>query len=256
VNIDNTLQLSNRLSLKTNINTAIERDKLIPDEGFLSTTASFAQESRSIFPEDFIRNYPFSGTILNDDGSYTAMLGGASPEASDFLVNRGFLPYTYNIKQDFDHNNNSNNTLSARIQTALTYEISNDFNVEARYQYESGWSRNENIINENSYINRAIVNNFAQFDPNDFPNLEISEEPVSRGSMALFSDNNTTSHTFRAQLNFDKDLNEGMHQFDALAGYEVRKTLYEQRETIRYGYNEQALSFINPDFTGQFDQNL
>ncbi len=256
LNIDNTLQLNDRLSLKTNINTAIDKDKLMPDENFLLSQASYAQGSRSIEPESFIRDYPFSGTILNDDGSYTAMIGGASPEASNFMVDRGFLPYTYNIKQDFDNNNNSSNSLSARMQTALTYEISNDFNVEARYQYESVWSRNENIINENSYINRSLINNYTQFDINTFPNFEITEMPINRGSMAYFSDNNRTSHTFRTQLNFNKDLNEGMHQFDALAGYEVRKTLYEQREAVRYGYNEQALSFINPDFVKQYEQNL
>ncbi len=257
LNLDNSIDLTDRLRLKTNINTTIGRSKLIPDEYFLSeTSASFIQGFRPIFPEDFIRNYPLTGSILNEDGSYAAMVGGASPEASSFMVDNGFLPYTYNLMQDFDNNNNSDKTLSARIQTALTYDITNDFSVEARYQYESASYRNENIINENSYINRSIINNFTQFDQSDFDDIQILEQPVPRGSMAFFSDNNTTSHTFRTQLNFDKSLNDDLHQINALAGYEVRKTLFEQRQSVRYGYNEQALTYINPDYTRVFDEQI
>ncbi len=252
--IANKVNLSNKLHLKTSINASFNKDNLAPDDGASFSIASYAQGDRYISPENFITNYPFSGEILNTNGQYSAMLGGSGIGASEFLVDKGLLPFTYNLKEEFDHNNNTTNEVDLRIQTSLSYDIIEGLTLDALYQFESTRGSGQNILNENRYWNRAMYNYYARTTSvEDLDNFQLLEEPIKRGSVANFSENNARAHTFRTQLNFNTSFNDALHKLTALTGYEVRKTIVEQRENIRFGYSEQSLTYTNPDYITQFE---
>ncbi|MDC6367791.1 MULTISPECIES: SusC/RagA family TonB-linked outer membrane protein [Flavobacteriaceae] len=253
-NVNLNIELHKKLHLRTNVNASFGKDHLLPVDIDLSSSINAALGQRHIEMKDFITGYPFSGNILKEDRSYDAMIGGSGTIASEFLEAKGFEPFTYNIMQEFDNNNNTYKDVDLRLQTALTYNITEGLSLEGLYQLESTWGRGENILNRNRYWTRAAYNYFARttsvYDPT---NLTITEEPIKKGSTAYFSETNLTAHTFRTQLNFDRSYNDGLHQINALAGYEVRKTISEQRGAVRYGFNEQAQTYVNPDFSTQFD---
>lgn len=255
-NIKNSIDFNSKLKLRTNFNASFNKEHLNPEDPGDDSAVNGFLGTRSIYPSSFILNYPLSTRILDDNGNYVAMQGGAGRAASDFFVEKGLLPFTYNIKEEFENNNNTLNSLDLRLQTVLSYDIIDGLTIEGRYQYESTRGQGENILNENRYWNRATYGFYAQTtDADDLDNYEVLSTPISRGSMARFTNIKTTGHTFRTQLNFEKSF-DGLHEVNAIAGYEARKIVTEGNGSMRYGYDEQSLSYINPNYNEQYTFKL
>ena len=240
-NIRNNVDLSDKLKLRTSINTSFSKAHLALTEPIFPDNTRLT--NRASDPRSFLSGTPLSSSILDENGGYLPMFGGMEEGFStDAQAARGFaLPWTYNLKQEFDNNDNILKNLELRLQASLSYEIFDGLTLEGRYQYETGSGQGRNHLNLNRYITRHQINLFSQFKNN-----QLTDLAVPLGAIADFRETNLNSQTFRTQLNFNKTLGGELHQITALGGYEIRKVINEARETRRYGYDDQSLIFLNP----------
>ncbi|PQJ69240.1 SusC/RagA family TonB-linked outer membrane protein [Polaribacter butkevichii] len=195
-------------------------------------------------PVDYLINYPIFERIVDDNGNYLPMQGGVNIESSQLAQRQGYpYPWTFNLKQESDNVDNTSTSTDIRIQTGLNYEILDGLKIDLSYQYLWSSFFGRNLLNENRFTTRNLVNSFAQVDANG----QVIETPVSLGSLLDMSTRSTTDNTFRGQLNYSKSFNDGLHNIDAIAGYEVRKQITEFNRDRKFGYNDQSLIFTQPN---------
>ncbi|RZM25669.1 MAG: SusC/RagA family TonB-linked outer membrane protein, partial [Pedobacter sp.] len=194
----------------------------------------------------FLNNVPINGRILDEEGNYVPMESILSfgAQSSNLALSRGF-PYswTYNIKQELENTNNVLRETALRMQTGATYTFLKGLDFSMKYQYEWGQRNNVDLHNEQTLFTRARVNMFSKLTSG-----VVSGYNIDPGAILDTDVRNQRAHTFRSQLNFDRSFDEGKHQVVAIAGYEVRKTLFDRATDRKYGFNEQSLTSIRPDF--------
>ncbi|SFD34761.1 SusC/RagA family TonB-linked outer membrane protein [Algibacter pectinivorans] len=196
-------------------------------------------------PVDYLINYPIFERILDDNGNYLPMQGGVNVESSQLAQRQGYpYPWTFNLKQESDNVDNTSTSTDIRIQTGLNYEVAKGLKIDLSYQYLWSSFFGRNLLNENRFTTRNLVNSFAQVDENG----EVIETPVPAGSLLDISTRSTTDNTFRGQLNYSTSFKDGIHSIDAIAGYEVRKQITEFNRDRKFGYNDQSLIFTQPNF--------
>ncbi|XCF06345.1 SusC/RagA family TonB-linked outer membrane protein [Tamlana crocina] len=196
-------------------------------------------------PVDYLINYPIFERIVDDNGNYLPMQGGVNIESSQLAQRQGYpYPWTFNLKQESDNVDNTSTSTDVRIQTGLNYEILEGLKIDLSYQYLWSSFFGRNLLNENRFTTRNLVNSFALVDENGV----VTETPVPLGSLLDISTRSTTDNTFRGQLNYSTSFNDGLHNIDAIAGYEVRKQITEFNRDRKFGYNDQSLIFTQPNF--------
>ncbi|WP_394972815.1 SusC/RagA family TonB-linked outer membrane protein [uncultured Croceitalea sp.] len=204
-------------------------------------------------PVNFLNNIPITSRILDDDGNYLPMVGGANLQSSEFALSQGYaFPWTYNLRQEIDNANNVNRETSLRLQGALDYKLLKDLTATLSYQYEWTDLESRMLYNENSFSARNRVNLFTQVDNAGV----VTGNPVPIGGILDLNNGTQKSHTARAQLNYDSNFNDGIHQLTGIAGYEVRKTILSGSTDRLYGYNDQQLVSVNPNFRTVFSLPL
>ncbi|MFS4418679.1 SusC/RagA family TonB-linked outer membrane protein [Maribacter sp. 2307ULW6-5] len=200
-------------------------------------------------PVDYLSSYPIFERIVDDNGNYLPMFGGVNIESSQLAQRRGYpYPWTFNLKQESDNNEDTSTNMDIRIQTGLNYQIMKGLNVDLSYQYLYNTNLGRELFNENTFFTRNQVNFFSQVDENG----QVVETPVPVGSILDTDSRSSLDNTFRAQLNYDKSLDEGRHSINAIAGYEVRKQVTEFNSDRKFGYDDQSLIFNQPNFNTRY----
>ncbi len=244
-NLTNSFKFNDRLELTTNINSSFTREKLNP------TFPEFDFFEGNLEPSTYLSQFYINERIVDNNGNYLPMRYGSNARFSQAGLDAGLLhPWTLNLKEEFDNNDHTAKATEVRLQSALKYSIAHSLTAEVRYQYEQNIGSRSNILNTNRFETRYLMNNFTQFDANNNP----INFPIPDGSIADFTESDLRAQVFRIQLNYDDFFNVGEHQLTALAGYEVRKTINELRQTRRYGYDNQSLTFFNPQYNIAFPQ--
>ncbi|MGB3149641.1 MAG: TonB-dependent receptor, partial [Maribacter sp.] len=196
-------------------------------------------------PIDYLIRFPIFERILDDNGNYLPTVGGVNIESSELAQRQGYpYPWTFNLKQESDNNEDTSTNTDIRIQTGINYEIFSGLNVDLSYQYLWNSDFGRELFNENSFFTRNFVNSFSQVDSNG----RVIDTPVPIGSILQTDTRSSTDNTFRAQLNYDKSFNDGLHNINAIAGYEVRKQITEFNRDRKFGYDDQSLIFTQPNF--------
>jgi TonB-linked SusC/RagA family outer membrane protein len=206
-------------------------------------------------PAYFLSSVPITSRILDDNGNYVPMQSVLSfgAQSSQLALSRGF-PYawTYNMKQELDNTDNVWRETALRLQTGIAYNILKGLDMTMKYQYEWAQQNTRDFHNENTIFTRARVNLFTKLGTNGI----AIDNNIPVGSILDTDLRNQRSHTLRTQLNFDRSFDRGKHQVAAIAGYEVRKTLYDRATDRKYGFNEQSLSSVRPDFRTSFPPSI
>ncbi|WP_303316524.1 SusC/RagA family TonB-linked outer membrane protein [Flavivirga abyssicola] len=241
-NFRNSLDITDKLKARFIVNFSQIRQNLPPND----PNDGISLLDRGISPTAFLGNFAFTNRLLEADGSYFPMVGGASNAFSQFLQSRGALyPFTYNLLQEYDNANNELNRVALRLQAAVDYEIYKDLDLSLTYQYELGATEQRNLYNENTFVTRSRVNLFSQIDR---ATSTVTDFPIPQGSILDVSLGKQISHAFRGQFNYDASFNNALHKITAIAGYEARLTINEVDRDRRYGFDNQTLLSIDPDF--------
>ncbi|WP_164121833.1 SusC/RagA family TonB-linked outer membrane protein [Sphingobacterium sp. xlx-130] len=157
----------------------------------------------------------------------------------------GYLSYSSNLLEEQEMNDIEHIGFSTRIQTALDYRIIDGLNIETRFQYERGFNKRENFQRASHPAMRQIINSFTLINSDGSLNLQF---PL--GGMFDVSNSHSEAWTWRNQLNFEKSFRDNRHQLVSVLGHEVRSYGSKSNQTIKYGFDENSLSYIpvNEDF--------
>ena len=206
-------------------------------------------------PSAFLNSVPVTSRILDDNGNYVPMQSVLSfgEQSSRLALQRGFAyPWTYNIKQELENTNNVLRETAMRLQTGIAYRILPGLDLTMKYQYEWAQQNTRDYHNENTLFTRARVNLFTKLGSNGM----AIDNNIPVGGILDADMRNQRAHTFRSQLNYDQAFGHGKHQVTAIAGYEVRKTIFDRATDRKYGFNEQSLSSVRPDFKTNFSPSI
>ncbi|MFC6102841.1 SusC/RagA family TonB-linked outer membrane protein [Olivibacter domesticus] len=158
----------------------------------------------------------------------------------------GLLDWTYRPLLDRDLQELGTNTADMRVNTGLKYTFLPGFTLEAKYQYQRANDIDTDLRYGESYYVRNLINRYSSINTDGGVT-----RPIPLGDLMDRADALLASHTFRGQLNYQKDWDH--HQLVGLAGYEYR-TLKTDRNSVRwYGLDREILTYNQQmDFNTRF----
>jgi TonB-linked SusC/RagA family outer membrane protein len=157
------------------------------------------------------------------------------------FVGQGYLPFTYNTLDELNYSSSiaKNNVL--RMSAGLNGKIAKWLNADVSISNQRQFGSTYTLDDLNSYAARILVNNFTPLVNGR------AVAPTFAGGRYITYGNNSTETSIRGQLN--SDFNIGVkHQFNALAGAEIRETNSDNTSETRYGYNAdtRTTATVNP----------
>ncbi len=141
-----------------------------------------------------------------------------------------------------DFNRSSNKTIETnlRVNTGLTFDLLKGLRYESRFQYSRFHSKTEKYYPEENWKIREEV--LASTPANTLkPWL-----PTSGGNFIL-QNGVITDYTFRNQLSYNGEFNDGLHQITALAGIEIREYKNTMFNNFLRGYDMQTMQYTPYD---------
>ncbi|MDR6782844.1 TonB-linked SusC/RagA family outer membrane protein [Pedobacter africanus] len=139
---------------------------------------------------------------------------------------------------ELNYNRNDNSVLAARVNAGLKVNLYKGLSFTTRGQYQKTIDDGYNFYDQNAYRVRLEV---VQFTPIPAAGAEpVSLLPRTGGHYAT-NKLNVTARTIRNQL--DYNLQTGDHQITALAGQEVKSTLFDATRTLTRGYDFQTQTY-------------
>lgn len=227
VNIGNTYMFSKKLSYSVNLNARLENG----ENNGTTTTEMLRYTS------------PFT-QLLDEQGNYMPMTGPGViylPYTSKF---EGKMPYrmNFNILEEVRERKITNSTFDFRLQNKVDWQLFDFLKLSAQFQYERRNYLNNQLYNENTFYTRNFLNVLSKLDP--VTGKYVSYFP--KGSIALDQSGLFQAYNSRAQIDFNKTINE-KHNITALAGTEVMSgSNLKYRNGFRFGLNERSL--VAPPF--------
>ncbi|MBR1539499.1 MAG: SusC/RagA family TonB-linked outer membrane protein [Bacteroidales bacterium] len=179
-------------------------------------------------------NYPAYESLYNSDGSdkliYTWYNGNAYRDNTE----GGYFKETgINLVDEYYNNVVNTKRQYMRYHGDLLFKIVKGLTANAQFVYETDHRTADWLATQESQAARTIYNAYTEIDP--YGNV-THLTPASGGFRA---DQNVDGRywTGRGQLNYSGTF--GKHEIVALAGLEVRETLYAGTSALMLGYDDQ-----------------
>ncbi|WP_421918608.1 SusC/RagA family TonB-linked outer membrane protein [Marinifilum sp.] len=201
-----------------------------------------------------IQSYSPYARILDDNGDYITMPHLVHPRIKDEVYQElePYLPFDwdYNLKREFDNQDNSTEVRNTDFQARLDIDIVKGLKAELSYDYQYGRNKTRMYRNEEIWEvrNEIIGNAFYVEDPNSgeyVPDGTFIIPPgggtLDRNSYASWTD------SYRGMLNYTGYLDANSEHFvTAIVGIEYRDEKYDgQTDETLYNYNPQALRYTD-----------
>lgn len=185
--------------------------------------------------------YPY--TKLVDDN------GNALPVVKDYrmgyldTIGRGsLLDWQYRPFEELGLSDRTGNSNDIRLNLGLQYRLSDQVNLDLKYQYgkQKQESRDHNRVE--TYMARNLINLHTKV------NNGLLQYQVPMGGILDLSRGNLESHSVRGQMNYNNNW-EDLHELSFIAGGEVRQTHTNYNNNRTYGYDDNILTFGNVNYT-------
>lgn len=157
------------------------------------------------------------------------------------MVGQGYLPFTYNTLDELNYSNSINKNNVLRMSAGLNGKIAKWLNADVSISNQRQFGSSYTLDDANSYAGRLLTNNFT-------PLVNGRAVPPSFAGGRYITYGTTSSETsLRGQLNSDVNIG-GKHQFNAIAGAEIRETNSDNTSETRYGFNAdtRTTATVNP----------
>lgn len=179
---------------------------------------------------------------VDENGSYLSRYTNVAEHLKQGYYDKGFLDWTYNLKQEIDNNDITSNNASVRLNTGLEYTLFKGLKISTKFLYEAGTDRARNYRNLHNYYLKNLINSWTVYDATK----KEYKHKFPKGPLLDLSKNWSSSWTQRNLLTFDSVIDE-QHSINAIAGTEVREDFTLQNKERYYNYNDRALSVNNFD---------
>lgn len=151
----------------------------------------------------------------------------------------GYLPYTTNLLDRQANNDITNSSFAARLQAGLKLDILPGLNIETRFQYERGYSKQEEMQTVNHDDMRRIINTYTLVNSDGTLNYLF---PMGAGY--FFNKSDFEAWTWRNQLNYLGTWKEDIHQLTMVLGQEMRMYRNYNNSYRQYGLDPVSLSYV------------
>lgn len=138
--------------------------------------------------------------------------------------------------------NLADNRLSMKdlvLRIGASYKITDFWNAQLSYQYESQEGLQENYYSKETYFTRNLINLYTQLQGNTIKYVVPNEGILIQNRKTL------NSKIVRGQTNFNKSWNK--HQLVVLLGSEISERESITNANRSYGYNKENLTSSNVD---------
>jgi TonB-linked SusC/RagA family outer membrane protein len=140
---------------------------------------------------------------------------------------------------DYLTDDNQGNINTLRAQLRLNTKIVKGLDFDLGGAYETSDERNDNLLDNQSFVVRDLLNRTALKDPSTGNALYTD---VPQGDVLKKSSSRLNSYMFRAQLNANYKLGSSQqHEIFGILGTEVRKIETNSYLTSFFGYDDQTL---------------
>ncbi len=191
--------------------------------------------------------YPYA-RLVNDQGNPLPFYGDYNPGYLQRASASGLLNWTYVPIRDIAEENNKVKDNDYLLNLGVRYKIIPSLYLEAKYQFEKQSASGNNLHSASSYFTRDLINRYSQPDPGG---TQIAY-PIPLGGISDLSDDNTTVHQGRLQLNYNKSW-QGIHDLSLIGGYERRSLVTTDNSIRQYGIGNSSGPFpigdsLYPDY--------
>lgn len=234
-NNDSRFLLSGRANYKFNRRFALEL-----------TTDYLETQNRTAPVPDFMNVYGYE-RFQDKNGNPLPVFAGSrmNPVFNDSIRKLGLYDNLAYPLVDVNEISDLTKTVNNKIIANFTYQLGHGFSLRFGGIYENSRADLKHYASEKSSEARQYVNEYAEQGTNGI----IYNIP--RGGYIRQATNNTLSYTLRAQLDYNKILND-QHSFNLILGAENRKVTNESNKSAVFGYNDQTLLQLPVDYNKIF----
>lgn len=176
--------------------------------------------------------YPYPYARLADANGNALPIAQLNPGYIDTAGGGMLLDWNYRPLQELQNGDNTTTENEYRVNLGIKYKLPFHFVAEVKYQYGSMQVNNQNLMDEQTYYTRNLINTFSEINWS----TGAVTYPVPLGDILYESRSTYTYQNFRAQLDYTRNWNQ-KHQLSALAGTEIRDNETDGESYTYYGYN-------------------
>lgn len=190
--------------------------------------------------------YPYN-KLADANGNPLPIYGAYRTSYVDSVEQLGFQDWYYRPLQELQNADNTVSTHDLLLRVGAKYKIATGLNMEFQYANETQRSINRNYTNTKTYNVRALVNQFARYDPVS----KTFTYPVPLAGILYLNNTEYRSNNYRAQVSYDKRTGSS-DNLAAIAGAEIRQLKTTGYPSTFYGYDNElgtannSLNFADP----------
>ncbi|MBT2560203.1 SusC/RagA family TonB-linked outer membrane protein [Pedobacter sp. ISL-68] len=162
------------------------------------------------------------------------------------MVAKGYLPFSYNTMDELNYSNSTSKNNVFRMTAGLNGKIAKWLNADVSASNQRQIGNSYTLDELNSYAGRILVNTGTVITNGK------SVYNVPYGGRYITYGTESSETAFRGQLNSDFNIAKN-HQFNAIAGAEIRETESSNTSETRYGFNEDTRTIATVNPTGQYE---
>lgn len=216
--------------------------------GLLYTNTKFVNNNPGI--NDFVymstkRIYPYA-RLADENGYATSVTNSYRDNYKALKESQGFLDWQYRPLDELNMANNVTWQTYNRASLEIRKTFSSSFNVELKYQYEKQYRKANDLMYQETYFVRNLVNQY--YNP-----AATNKYPIPIGDILDQTISELDGHTGRAQLNFNQVWQR--HRVNVIGGFEVKQLETKSSQSRLYGYDDDILVSQAMDFVTQFPTN-
>lgn len=228
--LKNDVQLASWMKLTAGADVSLSRSTYSMADGLGSTAA---------MPYD---------RLYNDDGTLAYRYPYNQVLAESINDTEGLYFMGYNAVEESGYNKQKIDDTYMKYFLQSTFDITKDLGLELKFQYEKRFVNNEEYDEEDSYLMRSLINEFASSGTGGFTHN------IPQGGHLYATNANYNYYNLRGQFNYHKEFEK--HDFTALLGGEIRQDKYRFWTAERYGYDDQRLTSSQVDWKTLSSQGI
>ncbi|MDO3693328.1 SusC/RagA family TonB-linked outer membrane protein [Wenyingzhuangia sp. chi5] len=153
----------------------------------------------------------------------------------------GFKPITFNVLDELQEGISHRNSLKLRAFTNLKAKLWKGLSLSSKFQYETARNNNDQYYDISSYKMRYAINTLTDYNPSSDTYSYI--DGFSEGGRYQQNSSQASNYSFRNQLDYSQEFDQGKHFVSAIAGFEMRETFVPRNvQQLRYGYDPVTLT--------------
>ena len=200
------------------------------------------------FASPFTKKYNPYSQIADESGNALPVTFSYRDTYKTLKESQGFLDWQYRPLDELTLANNVAQQNYNRVNLEIRKIVSPSLNIEVKYQYEKQIRKTNNLMSQETYFTRNLINQF--YNPTG---TGAARYPVQLGGILDQNLAELEGHTGRAQLNFNQTWQK--HRVNMIGGFEVKQLETKSNESRLYGYNDEVIASQPMDYVTRFPTN-